>query len=204
MPAWVKPSLLCLGLLPLFVLVGSGLANQLGPDPAEVLMLGTGEWGARLLILTLCVSPLRAWLGWPALIQLRRMLGLLTFSYASVHLTLFLLFYIGWSGERLLEELYERPYITVGFLAWSIMLPLAVTSNRWMQRRLRRNWQRLHRGVYIVAILVSLHFLWQARSDIGEALLYSLLFASLLLWRLIQFWKKQSAASNAKLLDAEG
>jgi sulfoxide reductase heme-binding subunit YedZ len=202
MPAWAKPSLFVLGLCPFGALVWAGLANELGPDPAEVLMHETGKWGARILILTLCVSPFRAWLGWPALIQLRRMLGLFTFFYASTHLLLFLQFYLGWSGDQLLEELVERPYITVGFLAWTIMLLLALTSNRRMQRRLRRNWQRLHRGIYVVAILVCLHFLWQVRSDFGEALVYVLLFAALLGWRLLRFRKKQGSGSNAKILDA--
>ena len=201
MPAWAKPSLFLLGLLPFALLVWAGLANELGPDPAEVLMHETGQWGARILILTLCITPFRSWLGWPALIQLRRMLGLFTFFYASTHLLLFLQFYLGWSSDRLLEELVERPYITVGFLAWSIMLLLALTSNRRMQRHLRRNWQRLHRGVYIAVVLVCLHYLWQVRSDFGEALVYVLLFAALLGWRLMQFWKKQGPGSNAKLLD---
>ena len=195
MPAWAKPLLFLLGLLPLATLVWAGFANELGPDPAEVLMLETGEWGRWALILTLCVSPFRAWLGWPALIQLRRMLGLFTFFYASVHLLLFLLFYLGWSGDQLLEELVERPYITVGFGAWVIMLLLALTSTRGMQRRLGPNWQRLHRGDYIVALLVCLHFVWQVRSDFGEALLYTLLFAALLGWRLMRFWKKQASFS---------
>jgi len=202
MPAWAKPSLFLLGLLPFAVLVWAGFANELGPDPAEVLMHETGQWAARILILTLCITPVRSWLRWPALIQLRRMLGLFTFFYASTHLLLFLQFYLGWSVDQLLEELVERPFITVGFLAWTIMLLLALTSNRRMQRRLRRNWQRLHRGVYIVAILVSLHYLWQVRSDFGEALIYVSLFAALLGWRLIRFWKKQGPGSNAQLLDA--
>ncbi|MCR9106145.1 MAG: sulfoxide reductase heme-binding subunit YedZ [Gammaproteobacteria bacterium] len=159
-------------------------AGSLGPDPAETVMHETGEWSLRLLALTLLASPLRAWTGaaWP--LQLRRMLGLYAFFYASLHFVAFLQFYIGWSGAALLEELIERPYITLGFTGWLLMLPLAVTSTRRMQRRLRANWAKLHRLVYPAAVLACLHLLWQARSDVGEALVYITVFVFLLGWRL--------------------
>ena len=198
----LKPCVFMLCLLPFAVLLWAAINNRLGPDPGEKLMLETGEWAARMLIATLLVSPIRSVSGWVSLLSLRRMLGLFCFFYACVHLTLFAHFYLGWEPARLLEEVVERPYVTVGFAAWSIMLPLALTSTRAMQRRLRRNWQRLHRGVYPVAVLVSLHILWQARSDIGEALVYALIFATLLGWRLIRYRKQQVSAGNAKLLDA--
>jgi len=172
--------------------------NQLGPDPGEYLMHFTGEWAARLLILTLCISPLRQLTSSANVLRLRRPLGLYTFFYACMHLLFFLHFYLGWLPSDLWEELVERPFITVGFSAWLVMLTLAITSNTSMQRRLRQNWRRLHRGIYGVAILVSLHILWQARSDIGEALLYSLLFAGLLLWRFARYRKKQAAGSNSQ------
>jgi sulfoxide reductase heme-binding subunit YedZ len=111
------------------------------------------------------------------------MLGLYAFFYACVHFLTFLQFYIGWIPGSLVEELAERPYITLGFAAWVLMLLLAATSTRGMQRRLRANWQRLHRLVYPAAVLGCLHLLWQARSDIGEALIYLIIFAALLVWR---------------------
>ena len=166
--------------------------NAIGPDPGERLMHETGEWAARLLIATLLMSPIRAWTGSRLAIQVRRMLGLYTFFYACLHLLLFMNFYLGWTWSRLLEEIIERPYISVGFFAWLIMLPLAFTSTRAMQRRLRQQWARLHRGIYAVAVLVSLHILWQARSDLGEALVYSGAFAALLLWRLKKYSKYRS------------
>jgi len=198
----VKPLVFLLCLIPFVSLLWAAVAAQLGPDPAEVLMKETGEWAARLLIVTLLVTPLRVWFARPALVQLRRMLGLFCFFYASVHMVLFVHFYLGWVGARVLEELVERPYITAGFSAWLILLLLALTSNRAMQQRLRRNWRLLHSGVYPVAVLVSLHYLWQARSDIGEALVYTLVFALLLGWRLLRFWKKQSGVGGTKLQDA--
>ena len=191
-------------LLPLITLIVAIVGDKLGPDPAQALMHETGEWAARLLILTLLVTPLRVYTAWRWLLPLRRMLGLYCFFYGSLHLLLFSHFYLGWAGDRLFEELIERPYITAGFAAWSLMVPLALTSNRAMMRKLRRNWQRLHTLIYPTAVLVSLHYLWQARSDIGEPLVYGAVFALLLGWRLIHFRKKQRAAGNSKLLDLGG
>ena len=146
-------------------------------------MRETGEWALRILALTLLVTPLRRLTGWSWVMKLRRMFGLYAFFYGCVHLLAFLQFLVGWSLPPLLEELVERPYITMGFAAWCLMLPLAVTSTRGMQRRLGRNWRRLHRSIYPAAVLACLHLLWQARSDIGEALVYIAMFACLLGWR---------------------
>ena len=143
----------------------------------------TGEWALRLLALTLLASPLRAWLGWTMPLKLRRMLGLYTFFYSCVHFLTFLQFYTGWLPSALTEELIERPYISMGFAAWLFMLPLAITSTRSMQRHLGRKWLLLHRLVYAAAVTACLHLLWQARSDLGEALVYLLIFAVLLSWR---------------------
>jgi sulfoxide reductase heme-binding subunit YedZ len=184
-------------LLPFGWLFYAALSNSLGPDPAEVVMRETGEWALRLLALTLLVSPLRRWSGWAPLMKIRRMLGLYAFFYGCVHLLAFLQFFVGWSWAPLVEELGERPYITVGFGAWCLMLPLALTSTRGMQRRLRRNWLRLHRLVYPAAVLACLHLLWQVRSDIGEALFYIAIFALLLGWRVHRFWRQRGAPTGA-------
>ncbi len=171
-------------LLPFVWVLYAAIVGRLGPDPAEALMHFTGEWSLRLLALTLLVSPLRVWTGWSSLIRLRRMLGLYAFFYACIHFLSFLQFYIGWAPAALAEELAERPYIALGFSAWLLLLSLAMTSTRGMQRRLRGNWQRLHRLVYPAAVLACLHLLWQVRSDVGEALTYIAIFAALLGWRL--------------------
>ena len=170
-------------LVPLAWILYAAFAVRLGPDPAEALMLFTGEWALRMLALTLLVSPLRAWTGWSLLLKLRRMLGLYAFFYGCVHFFSFLQFYIGWTPAALTEELAERPYVTLGFSAWLLMLPLAITSTRAMQRRLLGNWQRLHRLIYPAAVFACLHLLWQARSDVGDALLYCIIFTALLVWR---------------------
>ena len=168
---------------PFLWLVYVAATNQLGPDPARDVMHFTGEWSLRLLAITLCLSPLRQLGIWRYPFRFRRMLGLYTFFYATVHLVGFAQLYVGWDGAILLEELVERPYIAAGFAAWVLMLPLAATSTRGWQRRLGRNWLKLHRLVYVASLAGCLHLLWQARSDLGEALVYGAIFAVLLGWR---------------------
>lgn len=185
-------------LLPFLWLVFAAASNQLGPDPAKTVMLFTGKWSLRMLAMTLFVSPLRAWTGLSQLIMLRRMLGLYAFFYACIHFLAFLQLYIGWVPSALAKELAERPYITLGFSAWMLLLPLAISSTRAMQRRLRGNWQRLHRLVYPAAVLACLHLLWQARSDVGDALIYLTVFAALLLWRVRRRFQKQQRSITAR------
>jgi len=183
--------LLCL--VPFLWALYATFAGRLGPDPAETLMHFTGAWSLRLLALTLLVSPLRVWTGWSRIMKLRRMLGLYAFFYACVHFGVFLQFYIGWTGAALAEEVAERPYVSAGFVAWLLMLPLALTSTRRMRRRLGALWTRLHKQVYAVAVIACLHLLWQARSDIGEALAYIVVFSLLLIWRV-----RRAVAGGAK------
>ena len=183
----IRWAVFVLCLLPFVYLVYALASGIAGPDPAEYIMHSTGEWAARCLLLCLLVSPLRQWVGWAGLIKLRRMLGLYAFFYGSVHLATFVHLYVGWTLAFLVEELLERPYITLGFAAWLLMLPLALTSSRAMQRKLRKNWLRLHRFVYLAAILICCHILWQVRSDAGEALLYLALFGWMLIWRYFRY-----------------
>ena len=189
---WLGIFTLCL--LPFLWLVFAATTATLGPDPAEAVMHVTGEWSLRMLVLTLLVSPLRRLSGWQGVLKFRRMLGLYAFFYSCVHLVSFCQFYVGWEPAQLAEELIERPYITVGFTAWLLMLPLALTSTRGMQRRLRRNWLRLHRAVYAAGLLACVHLFWQSRSDIGEALLYLLVVCALLGWRLKRYIDRRSPA----------
>ncbi|MDB4476445.1 sulfoxide reductase heme-binding subunit YedZ, partial [bacterium] len=164
----VRASVFVLCALPFAWLLYGAVYGGLGPDPGEALMHSTGEWSLRMLAVTLLMSPLRVWTGKPWVIKLRRMLGLYAFFYATIHFTLFLQFYTGWAGAALLQELVERPYVSAGFAAWCIMLPLAITSTRGMRRRLGQRWIKLHRQIYVAAIIACIHLLWQARSDIGE------------------------------------
>lgn len=188
----IKPLVFCACLAPFGWLLYAAASGGLGPDPAEVIMHVSGEWALRILALTLAVLVLRELLGRPWPVRLRRMLGLFAFFYACLHLASFAHFYIGWSGALLLEEVVERPYITVGFLAWLLLLPLAVTSTRGLQRRLGKRWRQLHRLVYPAAVLACVHLVWQVRSDAAEALVYVLVFALLLGWRLLPRGARQN------------
>ena len=186
-PAW-NPALRVLVflacLVPFAMLLNGVVSNSLGPDPAEHLMHVTGEWVMRFLVLVLLATPL-ARNGWPRLARYRRMLGLYVWFYATLHLLVFAQVFIGWSGEQLIEELVERPYVLVGFLAWLILVPLGITSAHVLRRKMGRQWKRLHKATYLVAVLGWLHLLWLSRSDVGDAAVYGVVFALLLGWRIV-------------------
>jgi len=162
-----------------------GDPSRLGPDPAKTLALESGEWAIRTLVAALAITPLRFLLNIAWLWQSRRMVGLFAFFYASLHFVVFLFLYLGLDWSALGEEIAERPYITVGFGAFLLLLMLAMTSFAKAQRIMGRNWKRLHRAVYVAAVLALLHLVWIVRSDFGEALLYSLLVFFLLGYRLL-------------------
>ena len=142
----------------------------------------TGEWVMRFLVLILLATPLARY-GWPRLARYRRMLGLYVWFYATLHLLVFAQVYIGWSGEQLIEELAERPYVFVGFLAWLILVPLGITSVQAIRKKMGRHWRTLHKLTYGVAVLGWLHLLWLSRSDVGDAVIYGALFGVLLACR---------------------
>ena len=169
-------------LVPFLLLVNAVATNSMGPDPAEHLMHVTGEWVMRFLVLVLLATPLARY-GWPRLARYRRMLGLYVWFYATLHLLVFAQVYIGWSGEQLVEELADRPYVLVGFLAWLILVPLGITSARVFRKKMGKYWRQIHRLSYVVVILGWLHLFWISRSDVGDALLYGAIFLLLLLYR---------------------
>ena len=170
-------------LVPFALLLSGVVSNSLGPDPAEHLMHVTGEWVMRFLVLVLLATPLSRY-GWPRLARYRRMLGLYVWFYATLHLLVFAQVFIGWSGDQLIEELVERPYVLVGFLAWLILVPLGVTSARTIRKRMGRYWRQVHKLTYAVVVLGWLHLFWLSRSDVGNAALYGGIFGILLLYRI--------------------
>ena len=185
-PAWnsalrVLVFLVCL--VPFGMLVSGVVSNSLGPDPADHLMHVTGEWVMRFLVLVLLATPL-ARHGWPRLARYRRMLGLYVWFYATLHLLVFAQVFIGWSGALLIDELVDRPYVLVGFLAWLILVPLGITSARAIRKKMGKHWRQLHRLTYVVVILGWLHLFWLSRSDVGNAALYGGIFGILLLYRI--------------------
>lgn len=157
--------------------------SALGADPVAEIEHRLGLWALRLLMLTLAITPLRQLTGWSVLVRFRRMLGLYAFAYATLHLAAYVGLDLRGYWTQLFEDIAKRPYITVGFLAWLLLLPLAVTSTTGWIRRLGRNWARLHRLVYAIAVLAVLHFWWLVKSDIREPALYAAIAAVLLGWR---------------------
>ena len=139
----------------------------------------TGEWSTQLLIVVLASTPL-ARRGWPRLARYRRMLGLFTWFYATLHLVVFLQAYIGWNARDLLQELVERPYISVGFFSWMIFALLGLSSPNSIRYRMGPYWRRLHRLIYLASLCVVLHLLWLSRADLGQALVYTALIVTLL------------------------
>ncbi len=179
-------------LVPFLLLVNAVATNSVGPDPAEHMMHVTGEWVMRFLGLVLLATPL-ARHGWPRLARYRRMLGLYVWFYATLHLLVFAQVYIGWSGERLLGELADRPYVLVGFLAWLILVPLGITSASGIRQKMGKYWRPLHQLVYAVALLSWLHLFWLSRSDVWYAVLYGSLYLSLLSERCFRSSRKTLA-----------
>ena len=187
-PAWW--SLLALGLLPLAWLVWRTYTDQLGANPAETLIRATGDWTLRGLCLTLTVTPLRVQLGWPELLRFRRLLGLLTFGYASLHLLGYAWFDMGLDWADIVRDIPKRPFVLVGSLALLLMTLMALTSWNGAIRRLgARRWQNLHRSIYAVAVLAILHFWWMraGKRNFSEVWVYGLILAVLLGWRV---WRR--------------
>lgn len=189
--AATKPLAFLLCLVPLGLLIWDTLQNELGTDPVAQLEHRTGLWALRLLLATLAITPLRRLTGWHKAIRYRRMLGLFAFFYATAHLAVYLFVDLGGYWADIFVQIAKKPYITVGFAAWLLLIPLAVTSTQRMMRRLGRRWQQLHRLVYAAALLGVLHFLWLVKADLREPLVYLAVFAALMLWRLP--WAKLSS-----------
>ncbi|MCW0405388.1 protein-methionine-sulfoxide reductase heme-binding subunit MsrQ [Xanthomonas sacchari] len=165
-------------------------SDALGADPVAEVEHRTGLWALRLLLLTLAITPLRQLTGQSVLLRFRRMLGLYAFFYATVHLAAYLGLDLRGYWTQIFEEILKRPYITVGFLAWLLLVPLAITSTQGWMRRLKRNWGKLHKAIYAIGVLAVLHFWWLVKSDIREPLLYAAILAVLLGWR---GWRALSA-----------
>lgn len=182
-----KPLLFAICLLPLlhlslqaFEVAGMGL----GSNPVEKLLHQLGRWGLKFLLITLAVTPLRRWTGLNWLVRYRRMLGLFAFFYTALHFSTYAVLDQGLEIGLIAEDVIKRPYITLGMLALLLLIPLAVTSTRGMIRRLGKSWMKLHRLVYLIAILGVWHFYWQVKLDTLEALVYALILAVLLATRL--------------------
>jgi len=181
-----KPVLFLVCLLPLAVLflqVFEVWGMNLGANPVEELLHELGRWGLKLLFLTLAVTPLRRWTGWNWLLRFRRMLGLYAFFYIVLHFLTYAVLDQGLDVALVIEDVIKRPYITLGMTGLLLLIPLAVTSTRGMMRRMGKRWVKLHRLVYVIAVLGVWHFYWQVKLDTLEALVYAIILAVLLATR---------------------
>ena len=193
---WAQATVVAVLCIP-FAILAWDLAREIrqpgvafGPDPAETIVRYLGEWAIRILLATLAVSPLARLLGRPRLVRYRRTFGLAAFSYAVVHFAGYLVLLAGLDAGTFLADFVERPYITVGLAALVLLVPLAVTSTRRWQRRLARNWRRLHRLVYAIGVLACIHLLWLSKGDYMDAALYGGLLALLLGERLARYTRR--------------
>ncbi len=171
--------------------------SLLGADPGEALVLHFGEWALRVVLLALAISSIQRRTGFKQIVRSRRMVGLFAFFYTSLHLFAYVGFLAAFSLAEVFADLTERTYITVGFAAWLILLALSATSTRGWQRRLRRGWKRLHQLVYVAVALALIHFWWLTKDGYAEVVLYTAVFALLMLERL-----SRQAGSAASALAA--
>ena len=180
---YAKPVLFVVCLLPLASLIWRGFYGDLGANPIETITHNTGDWTLRFLLITLAVSPLRQWFGLSGLVRFRRMFGLYVFFYACCHFSIWFIFDHAFDFADMIEDIVKRPYITVGFSALMLLIPLALTSNNAMVRRLGKRWKKLHQLSYLIILLGVLHYLWLVKADYLEPGIYALIAVILLLQR---------------------
>jgi methionine sulfoxide reductase heme-binding subunit len=197
---WTKVAVFFVCLVPLAILVWRGFHHGLGPNPVEFIQLTTGDWTLRFLVFTLCITPFRKLLNLPDLVRFRRMLGLFAFSYLCIHFLTYLVLDQSLDLAAMWKDIAKRPFITVGFLGFLLLLPLALTSSAgWIRRLGGKRWQMLHRAIYFAAIAGVIHYYWKVKSDVRMPLFYGALVAILLLWRLGNWFFKRRSATSAKL-----
>jgi sulfoxide reductase heme-binding subunit YedZ len=189
---FAKPAVFVVALSPFLWLTFRGFTGRLSANPIEDITLTTGIWALRCLLVTLAITPLRRVTGWQRVIQYRRMLGLFAFFYATLHLLTYVVLDQGLAFEFILPDIVKRPYITMGMTAFTLMVPLALTSTKGWIRRLGRKWQLLHRLVYVSGIAACLHFLWKVKVVIGEPVYYAVILGALLAFRLL--WRLRPTA----------
>ena len=184
--ALIKATLFLLCLLPLGRLLWAAYSDDFGPNPVEFVQRWTGSWTFNLLLLTLCISPLRALTQQHWLLRLRRMLGLFTVFYATLHFLSFIGFDHDFAVDAIARDILKRPFVSAGFAAFLLLIPLAVTSNQWAMRKLGgRQWQELQRSIYLIGILACVHYFWLSKiTAVLWPLAYSVALGALLAWRI--------------------
>jgi sulfoxide reductase heme-binding subunit YedZ len=182
--------LACLG--PAAYLTWAAFTDNLSANPISDITLETGTWALRFLVITLAITPLRRLARWNDAIRFRRMLGLFAFFYGSLHFLTYLWLDQFFDFSGIAKDIWKRPFITVGFTAFMAMLPLAITSTAgWIRRLGGRNWQRLHRLIYVAAVCGVVHYWWLVKSDVQRPMIYGLIFAALLGYRFVVAYRRR-------------
>ncbi len=192
---WIKAAVFLACLIPLAHLVWQGSRNRLGANPVEFITHSTGWWTLVLILITLCVTPLRRLAGLPWLLRLRRMLGLFAFFYASLHFMTYIWLDQFFDWKDIVKDIGKRPFIMLGFGAFVLLIPLAITSTNAMVKRLgAKRWQWLHRLIYVLSALGVAHFWWLVKKDTTEPFIFAVLLALVLIIRLLYLLKQQRSA----------
>ena len=176
--------------IPLFRLIYLGLNDGLGANPIEFLERSTGTWSLVFLMLSLTITPIRQWSGINSFIQFRRMLGLFMFFYAGLHIVSYVWLDHWFDLMEITKDIVNHPYVLVGFTAFILSVPLAITSTKAMMKRLGGRWKLLHKLVYFIAVLAILHFLWLVKKDHTEPLVYLTVFLSLIALRMAYKYRR--------------
>ena len=199
---WIKPPVFVLCLLPFLHLVWRGLHQDLGANPVEAIQTTTGRWTLNFLVITLTISPLRRAMNQPWLIRFRRMFGLFAFFYVCLHFTSYIWLDQSFDLHSILKDVAKRPFITAGFTAFVLLIPLALTSTTgWIRRLGGKRWQQLHRLIYVSAVAGGVHFYWKVKSDVRLPVLYLTMICLLLAVRLWTRLRTQRATARVEALE---
>ncbi len=194
---WVKAIIFLLALIPFIRLVIGGITDGLGANPIEKITRSTGYWTLTLIMVTLAITPLRKLTGWHWLTRTRRMLGLFAFFYVCLHFLTYLVLDQFFDWGSIIKDIIKRPYITVGFPSFLLLIPLAVTSNNAMIKKLGgKRWRWLHRLVYAVAVGGVVHYWWLVKKDLTNPVIFAAVLAILLGFRLVYWWRGKRVASS--------
>jgi sulfoxide reductase heme-binding subunit YedZ len=195
---WAKVLVFLLSLAPLAAIVWPFFHGGIIPNPVEFIQHATGDWTLRFLVFTLAITPFRKMFNLPELIRFRRMLGLFAFFYVCLHFSTYIGFDQSFDLSAIWKDVAKRRYITVGFLAFVLLIPLALTSTTgWIRRLGGKRWQALHRLVYISALAGVIHYYWLVKSAVLRPLAYGAIVATLLAWRLFEWSKRRKKSAPA-------
>ena len=181
---YFKPSIFVLSTIPFLIIIYKIFFNKLGPEPVKEITHFTGEWTLIFICLTLAMSPLKKLTNLNFWVKGRRMLGLFVFFYASLHLLTYVGIDYRFSWQPIIDDVLKKKYIFVGFAAWLLLVPLTLTSSQKMMLLLKQNWKKLHRLIYVIAILGSLHFIWLSKTIYFKPLIYFVIITILLFLRI--------------------